>query len=75
MDILSVRGCFEAYQASLNAGTLLKIAGAIAILTASILVISLIDSDKLAASLAAITALFADLMASMAIFNKNRRFF
>lgn len=71
MDILnSVRGCFEAYQASLNAGTLLKIASAIAILTASILVISLIDSDKLTASLAAITVLFADLMASMAIYNK-----
>lgn len=71
MDILdSVRGCFEAYQTKLKAGTLLKIASAIAILTASIVVISLIDSDKLAASLAAITALFADLMVSMAIFNK-----
>lgn len=71
MDILdSVRGCFEAYQTKLKAGTLLKIASAIAILTASIVVISLIDSDKLAASLAAITALFADLMVSMAIFDK-----
>ena len=70
-DILdSVRGCFEAYQTKLKAGTLLTIASAIAILTASIVVISLIDSDKLAASLAAITALFADLMGSMAIFNK-----
>src|SRR5574344_2745827 len=62
MDILdSVRGCFEAYQTKLKAGTLLKIASAIAILTASILALSLIDSDKFAASLAAITALFADL--------------
>lgn len=65
-----VRGCFEAYQQKLKAGTLLKIASAIAILTASIVVISLIDSDKLAASLGTITALFADLMASMAVFNK-----
>ena len=46
----SVRGCFEAYQTKLKAGTLLKIASAIAILTASIVVISLIDSDKLEAS-------------------------
>lgn len=65
-----VRGCFEAYQTQLKADALLKIAGAIAILTASILVISLIDSDKLAASLGAVTVLFADLMTSMAIFGK-----
>lgn len=62
--------CFEAYQEKLKAGTLLKIAGAIAILAASIVAISLIDSDKLTASLAAITALFADLVASMAVFTK-----
>ncbi len=66
----SVRGCFEAYQSQLQAGTLLKIASAIAILTASIVALSLIDSDKLSASLGGITVLFADLMASMAIFNK-----
>ena len=65
-----VRGCLEAYQTQLKAGTLLKIAGAIGILAASILVISLIDSDKLAASLGAITVLFADLMGSMALFSK-----
>ena len=34
-----VRGCFEAYQTQLKAGTLLKIASAIAILAASILLI------------------------------------
>ena len=66
----SVRGCFEAYQSQLQAGTLLKIASAIAILTASIVALSLIDSDKLSAALGGITVLFADLMASMAIFNK-----
>lgn len=66
----SVRGCFEAYQSQLQAGTLLKIASAIAILTASIVALSLIDSDKMSAALGGITVLFADLMASMAIFNK-----
>lgn len=65
-----VRGCFEAYQTNLKAGTLLKIATAIAILAASIVAISLIDSDKLSASLGAITVLFGDLLLSMAIFTK-----
>ena len=66
----SVRGCFEAYQSQLQAGTLLKIASAIAILVASLVALSLIDSAKLSVALGAITVLFADLMASMAVFNK-----
>lgn len=66
----SVRGCFEAYQSQLQAGTLLKIASAIAILVASLVALSLIDSAKLSVALGSITVLFADLMASMAIFNK-----
>ena len=66
----SVRGCLEAYQSQLKADLLLKIASAIAILTASIVVLSLIDSHKLSSALGAITVLFADLMASMAVFNK-----
>lgn len=65
-----VRGCFEAYQTQLKAGTLLKIASAIAILAASIVAISLIDSEKLSASLGVITVLFAELMASMSVFTK-----
>ena len=70
-DILdSVRGCFEAYQTQLKAGTLIKIASAIAILTGAIVVLSLIDSVKLASAIAAITGLFTELMASMAIFTK-----
>ena len=65
-----VRGCFEAYQTQLKAGTLMKIAVAIGILSGSIVALSLIDSDKLSSSLGAITVLFANLLASMAIFNK-----
>ena len=60
----------SAYQTQLKAGALLKIAGAIGILAAAIVAISLIDSDKLSASLGAVTILFADLMGSMAIFSK-----
>lgn len=66
----SVRGCFEVYQQNLKAGTLLKIAGAIGILAASILVIATIKPEKLTASLGAITALFGELMGSLAIFSK-----
>lgn len=66
----SVRGCFEAYQQNLKAGTLLKIAGAIGILAASILVIATIKPEKLTASLGAITALFGELMGSFAVFSK-----
>lgn len=65
-----VRGCFEAYQTNLKARTLLKIGAAIALLAGSIVAISLIDSDKLSASLGAITVLFANLLGAMAIFNK-----
>ena len=65
-----VRGCFEAYQTKLKAGTLLKIGAAIALIAGSIVDISLIDSDKLSASLGAITVLFANLLGAMAIFNK-----
>ena len=65
-----VRGCFQAYQEQLKAGTLLKIASAIGILAASILVISSIDPEKLGSALSAITVLFAELMWSLSTFTK-----
>lgn len=65
-----VRGCFETFQTNLKAGTLLEIGAAIALLAGSIVAIYLIDSDKLSASLGAITVLFANLLGAMAIFNK-----
>ena len=66
----SVKGCFEAWQTSIKADVLMKIAKAIAILTASILVLAMIDSEKLDASLGAMIMLFGELMGSMAIFTK-----
>lgn len=66
----SVRSSLEAWQQNLKAGTLLKIAAAIGILALSILVISSIEPDKLASSLGTITVLFAELMASLAVFDK-----
>lgn len=63
----AVRDSLSSLQDSLKAKTLQELSKAIAILAASILVLSLIKPEKLAASLGAITALFADLMASLTI--------
>lgn len=63
-----VRGCFEAYQTQLKAGALLKIAGAIGILAAAIVAISLVDSEDLDRAIGAITILFVELIAAMSAF-------
>ena len=66
----SVKECLETFQKDLKAKTLLKIAGAIAILAGSIWLIASIDPVRLSASLAAITVAFAELLGTMAIFTK-----
>ena len=69
-DILGgVKDSLETFQRDLQAKTLLKIAGAIAILAASITLIAMINPDRLSAALGAITILFADLLGAMAVFN------
>lgn len=70
-DVLDgIKGCLEGFQEKLKSEVIFKIASAIGILAASILVISTIDSDKLAASIGALTALFGELVGAMAIFDK-----
>lgn len=70
-DVLDgVRGCFEAYQNQLKAGTLMTIASAIAILAAAILVVAMIDPVALDRSLGAITVLFVELIGALAAFTK-----
>lgn len=64
-----VRGCLEAYQSNLKANVLLKIAISIGLLAAALLTISMIDSEKLTTSLAAMTAMFVELFGAMAVFN------
>lgn len=66
----SVKESLASYQQILQAETLKKIATAIAILAASIVLIAMVDPKKLSQSLGAITVLFANLLASLAIFNK-----
>ena len=65
-----VKGSLESWQQQLKAGTLLKIAGAIALLAGSLVVLSLIDPERLTNALGAITILFGNLMGSLAIFDK-----
>lgn len=70
-DIVENLGnCLEGFQAKLKAEALMKIAGAVAILAASLLILSLVDGDRLSDALAAITLLFTELVASLAILNK-----
>jgi len=60
----------EAFQTKLKADALLKIAGAIALLTASVVVLSLIDSGALTKALTAMTVGFGQLLGSMFLLNK-----
>ena len=60
-----VKETLVAYQNDLKAGTLLKIASAIALLAGSLMLISLIDSDKISSALGAITVLIGDLLGSL----------
>jgi len=66
-----VKGCFEAYQNSLRADALMTIATAIALLTAAIVVLAMVDADKLTSGIMAISTLFAELIVSMNLFAKS----
>jgi tape measure domain-containing protein len=60
----------SAMQANLKAGTLIKIAGAVGILAASVVALSMIDSAALTKSLGAITVMFLQLGIAMAAIQK-----
>lgn len=65
-----VTDTLSAMQAKLKSEVLMKIAGAIGILALSVLALSLIDSGALTKSLTAITVMFVQLGAALAIFDK-----
>ena len=65
-----VKDCFVAYQEQLRAGTLLKIASAIGILTASVFTLSTIDSDALQRALFGMAVLLIELGVTLAAFGK-----
>lgn len=68
--LTGVTDTLETMQASLKADILMKIATAIALLAAAVLVLSLIDSEALTKALTALTIMFVQLAGSMAIFGK-----
>lgn len=65
-----VTGNLEAMQQNLKADTLLKIAGALALLAASCVALSLVDSGKLTVALGAMGVMFAQLLTAMTLFGK-----
>ena len=67
-DILdSVKDSLVAWQTNLKSGTLLKIAAALGILTASVVALSVIDAKNLAKSLGALTVMFIELFAALTV--------
>jgi tape measure domain-containing protein len=65
-----VKDSLGVWQSTLKADILQKIAISVGILAVAIIALSLIDSVKLATATGAITVMFADLLASMAMFDK-----
>ena len=65
----SLTNCFKSIEAELKVKTIKDIATALAILAGSVLVLSMIDSEKLAASIAAISVLFVELAGAMKFFD------
>lgn len=65
-----VRDSLSSYQDKVKAEALMKIAGAVGILAASLYVISGIDSDKLANSLGAVGIMMGELIGAMALLGK-----
>lgn len=66
-----IRGCLEAYQSSLKADVLTKIATAVALLAASLIAVSLVDSSKLTGAIVGLSTLFGELVGSMTLLSKN----
>ena len=66
----SVKDSLTAWQNSLNSGTLIKLATAIGILAASLLVLSSIDPARLATALAGMAVVFGELTLAMMAINK-----
>ncbi len=65
-----VKGSLEAWQKSINAGILLKIAKAIAILAVSLVLMASINDERLTSALVGIKGMFTVLMSSLSRFNK-----
>lgn len=70
-DVLdSVKDSMKAWQNTLKADVLLKIAAALGIMALAILLLSTIDKDKLSSALVAMTAMFVQLGIALSAFEK-----
>lgn len=65
-----VKGCLEAWQGSIKANIIKKIAVSVAILAAALLVLASIDSEKLNMAIGGITMMFVELIGALALVNK-----
>jgi tape measure domain-containing protein len=63
----NLTGSLKALQTNIKADTLLKIAKAVAFLTASVVALSFVDPEKLKSALAGMTVAFGQLLGAMAI--------
>lgn len=71
IDVLnSVKKSLEDWQKNIKAGTILKIAIAVAVLAAALLIISKVPVEKLGTSLGAVTTLFGETLGALALFEK-----
>ena len=66
-----LKGTLKSMQTEIQAKAILKIAAAVAVLAGALLIISLVDSSKLAGSLAAIGVLIAELSSALVVMSKN----
>lgn len=66
-----VKGCLEAWQQSIKADTLLKIAGAVALLAASIFALSFVDGDALTGGLVGVSALLAEVVTTLKLMSSD----
>lgn len=66
----AVTDTLGAMQAKLKADVLIRIAAALAIMTVSIIALSMVDPARLTAALSAITVMFGQLIGSLALFEK-----
>lgn len=67
----SVRGCFEAYQSQLQAGTLLKIASAVLILASALKKLGDLDAKQLATGLTGVVGLTATMIVASKSLSKG----
>ena len=67
-----VKGCLEAWQQSIKADTLLKIAGAVALLAASIFALSFVDGDTLSGGLVGVSALLAEVVGTLKLMSSDK---